>query len=219
MSQPWAAPENDQLRGNGHIGSGPMPTKGDRQRARVYAEAMRAIAELGPEHVTMRVLGARLRMSPGHILYFFGSKDRLLLETLRWSEENWIRRETLKLDRIASPAERIDRLVEGYLPRTARDPRWLLWAHLYARPPRDPSDKELLVVLGQPWVDLLSGILVAGVEAGEFRPMDVPKVALRAYIWMDGLAISVLLGIRGYGPKWARAEAIEWLHEVTARDA
>lgn len=69
-----------------------MPTKGNKQRRRVYAEAMRAIAELGPERVTMRVLGARLGMSPGHILYFFGSKDRLLLETLRWSEEDWIRR-------------------------------------------------------------------------------------------------------------------------------
>jgi hypothetical protein len=48
--------------------------------------------------------------------------------------------------------------------------------------------------------------------------MDVPKVTLRTFILMDGMSISVLLGVRGYGP-WARAEAIEWLHEVTAIEA
>jgi AcrR family transcriptional regulator len=194
-----------------------MPTKGNKQRMRVYAEASRAIAELGPEQVTMRVLGARLGMSPGHILYFFGSKDRLLLETLRWSEENWIRRETLKLAQISSQRGRLERLVEGYLPRSSRDPRWLLWAHAYARPPRQPQDKRSLEVWSQPWVDILSEILVAGVEAGEFRQLDVEKVALRSFILMDGMSISVLLGLRGYGPKWARAEAMDWFHEVTAK--
>jgi AcrR family transcriptional regulator len=194
-----------------------MPTKGNKQRMRVYGEAMRAIAELGPDRVTMRVLGARLGMSPGHILYFFGSKDRLLLETLRWSEENWIRRETLKLEQIRSPRGRLNRLVEGYLPRSSRDPRWLLWAHVYARPPREPKDKELLEVWSQPWVDILCEILVAGVDAGEFRQLDVAKVALRSFIFMDGMSISVLLGLRGYGPKWARAEAIDWFDEITAK--
>jgi hypothetical protein len=59
--------------------------------------------------------------------------------------------------------------------------------------------------------------LVAGVDAGEFRQLDVAKVALRSFILMDGMSISVLLGLRGYGPKWARAEAIDWFREVTAK--
>lgn len=90
---------------------------------------------------------------------------------------------------------------------------------MYARPPREANDKQSLEVLSQPWWDLLCEILIAGVDAGAFRQMDVPKVALRTFILMDGMSISVLLGVRGYGPKWARAEAIEWLHEVTAREA
>ena len=60
--------------------------------------------------------------------------------------------------------------------------------------------------------------MTSGVDAGAFKHMDVPKVTLRTFILMDGMSISVLLGVRGYGP-WARAEAIEWLHEVTAIEA
>jgi hypothetical protein len=66
-------------------------------------------------------------------------------------------------------------------------------------------------------VDILCEILVAGVDAGEFRQLDVAKVALRSFIFMDGMSISVLLGLRGYGPKWARAEAIDWFDEITAK--
>jgi hypothetical protein len=73
--------------------------------------------------------------------------------------------------------------------------------------------------MSQPWVDLLREILTAGVAAGEFRQLDVGTVVLRSYILMDGMSISVLLGLRGYGPKWARAEAMDWFHEATAKEA
>ena len=85
----------------------------------------------------MRVLSARLGMSPGHILYYFGSKDRLLLETLQWSEDDLMRRELAKVARARSNIAKVRKIVEGYTPRSSRDPRWLLWAYTYAQPPRD----------------------------------------------------------------------------------
>lgn len=47
---------------------------------------MTAIAEDGLAALTMSALAKRLGTSGGHILYYFGSKDRLLLEVLGWSE-------------------------------------------------------------------------------------------------------------------------------------
>jgi AcrR family transcriptional regulator len=196
-----------------------MVARNNRQRRRVYEEAMRTLAELGPELTTMRVLGERLAMSPGHILYYFGSKDRLLLETLRWSEEDLIRRETPKINQIISNSGRLVRLVEAYIPKSAHDPRWLLWAHIYARPPEDSEGKRVIQALDRPWFDLLSEILSAGVEAGEFRRLDAAKVADRARVYMDGLSFGVLLGMRGYGRTWACTQAIEWFDEVTATAA
>lgn len=55
-------------------------------RERMLEEAMTAIAEDGLAGLTMSALAKRLGTSGGHILYYFGSKDRLLLEVLGWSE-------------------------------------------------------------------------------------------------------------------------------------
>ena len=57
-----------------------------RPREEVFATARAAIAAHGLDRLTMAALGRELQMSAGHLLYYFGSKDQLLLETLRWSE-------------------------------------------------------------------------------------------------------------------------------------
>jgi AcrR family transcriptional regulator len=188
------------------------------QRERVYEAAMNAVAELGPERATLRVLGARLSMSPGHILYYFGNKDRLLRETLRWSEEDLQERARSKASRKRTNSLRLHEFVSVYLPTSARDPRWLLWAHIYARPPRDREGRKLVAALDQTWLELLSEILVDGEEAGEFRPLDAAEVAQQACVFMDGLAVNVLLGDRKTNRDWAMGKAVEWLKGITAID-
>ncbi len=54
-------------------------------------------------------------MSPGHILYYFGSKDRLLQETLQWSEDDLMRQELAKVARARSDSAKLRKIVEGYL--------------------------------------------------------------------------------------------------------
>lgn len=72
---------------------------------RMLEEAMAAIAEDGLATLTMSALAERLGTSGGHILYYFGSKDRLLLEALRWSEEQLAgERRALLGRRLTAPA-------------------------------------------------------------------------------------------------------------------
>ena len=197
--------------------SAPKRAGGTGQRERVFAEAMRSIAEVGPERTTMRVLSARLGMSPGHILYYFGSKDRLLLETLQWSEDDLMRRELAKVARARSNVAKVRKIVEGYTPRSSRDPRWLLWAYTYAQPPRDQGGLAAVQEISRPWYDTLWEVLDYGVEAGDFRPLDPEREALRACALMDGLAMTVLLGVRGFGRDWAIAEALDYLNGATTK--
>lgn len=56
-------------------------------REDVMAAAMATIAERGLAELTIAGLGRQVGMSSGHVLYYFGSKDELLLQTLEWSEE------------------------------------------------------------------------------------------------------------------------------------
>jgi len=185
------------------------------QRERVFEEAMHAIADVGPDRTTMRVLSARLQMSPGHILYYFGSKDRLLLETLLWSEEDKFREERPKIERARTNATKLRRIVEGYIPTSGRDPRWLLWAYMFAQPPDDKAGLAAVQEIGRPWFDALQEALRDGVDAGEFQALDDETVALRANALMDGLALSVLLGMREVGRAWAIREAMAYLDEAT----
>ncbi len=190
-------------------------TENPTQRERVYEAAMNAIAELGPEGATMREIGARVQMSPGHILYYFGTKDRVLLETLQWSDRDQFRRERARVDRVRSNSAKLTRLVEGYLPRSSRDPHWLLWAHTFARPPRDQDGLDVIEAVGRQWFELLIDTLEAGVRAGEFVELDAEKVALRALVLMDGFALNVLLGVDPYGPEWAIRQVTDFLDDVT----
>lgn len=158
---------------------------------------MYAIAEQGLDAVSMREIGVRAGMSPGHILYYFGSKDVLLLEVLRWSEEDLVKRRRASLARIRGRDRKLQRFCEWYLPEDPSDPRWSLWAQIFAHPPNDAEALELLLEMSRRWIDDLTAIV------GD-RAFAERQCAL-----MDGLAMDVLLGMPGRTPARAMQMATE----------
>ncbi|MFC9084765.1 TetR/AcrR family transcriptional regulator, partial [Streptomyces sp. NPDC057062] len=83
---------------------------------------MAMIAERGLEKLTMAALGREVGMSSGHLLYYFGSKDELLLRTLEWSEGRLGAERARLLARSGTARERLDGYVELYEPDAHRDP-------------------------------------------------------------------------------------------------
>jgi AcrR family transcriptional regulator len=80
----------------------------DRPRERVLEVAWELLIERGLADLTLAELGRRVDTSAGHLLYYFGSKDGLLLEVLRWSEAQlWARWEESRAEE-APFAERFD---------------------------------------------------------------------------------------------------------------
>jgi len=77
---------------------------------------MYAIVDQGLDDVRMRDIARRAGMSPGHILYYFASKDALLLEVLRWSEEDLAARRREILAKTRTRDRAIQRFCECYLP-------------------------------------------------------------------------------------------------------
>ncbi|HXH78444.1 TetR/AcrR family transcriptional regulator [Nocardioides sp.] len=165
----------------------------DRPREQVLEAALAMIGEQGLGKVTMASLAARLGTSGGHLLYYFGTRDGLLLETLRWSEQQYaVQRAPLVEQAVAGEGSlaAVLSFAEVYLPLDDRDPRWLLWLELWARAPYDPelasAQRELdegwhrdLVVLLRAW---LTGITDADAVSERLRAM-----------W-DGFAISIVNG-------------------------
>lgn len=158
---------------------------------------MAAIAEDGLAALTMSALAERLGTSGGHILYYFGTKDLLLLEVLRWSEAALADERRALLARRVTAERKLDLFLELYLPRGPRDARWMLWIELWARTPANESLHRAQEEMDQAWQDDLEALLAKGVARSRFAPMDVPARAGELLALLDGLSTRVVLGQRG----------------------
>jgi AcrR family transcriptional regulator len=176
--------------------------------------AIEAVAELGGDRVRMVDIAARAGMSTGHILYFFGRKDALLLEALRWSEQDLIERLRASLSKLRAPGRKLVRFVEFYLPTGASDPRWILWTQVFAHPPDDEPSRKALDSFDQAWEAELGEIVRDGAGRRTFAPVDVEEFALRSRLLMDGLSVDVLRG----SLRLTRQRAIQFALQAMDRD-
>ena len=177
------------------------------QRRRVLLAAVDAFAERGAEGVRLKDISDRVGMSPGHILYYFGRKDRVLLETLRWSETELAEQRRTELARYRSSWRAIERFVDLYLPVSASDPRWNLWAQVSAQPPGDVEGQAQIAELEQGWIADLGEWVARGVDGKDFAALDSSEVdafALRWVLLMNGIAEQVRLEVPGHDARWAR---------------
>lgn len=164
---------------------------------RMLEEAMTAIAEDGLAALTMSALAERLGTSGGHILYYFGSKDRLLLEALRWSENQLAAERARLLSRRVTAHRKLALFTELYLPRGPRDPRWTLWIELWARTASNEPLRAAQQEIDDGWQRDLEALLAKGVDQGRFAPLDVPGRASELLALLDGLSTRVVLGQPG----------------------
>ncbi|MFI6641037.1 TetR/AcrR family transcriptional regulator [Streptomyces sp. NPDC050504] len=179
----------------------PGPSRAPRRRNNaapprevVLGAAMDAIAEHGLEKLTMAGLGRQVGMSSGHLLYYFRSKDELLLQTLEWSEERIGVARRTALARRAPVRRRLDAYVELYVPRGPRDPQWTLWLELWNRAHGfDDGARDRLLAIELAWHRDLVALLVEGGVGGA----DPDRLATRVRALLDGFSTHVAIGLPG----------------------
>lgn len=189
----------------------------EQPREVVLQAALDAIAESGLDAMTMAALGHRLGISGGHILYYFGSKDRLLVETLRWSEDLLGARRAALLAEDVPAAERLASYIDLYLPTGRADPRWTIWVAVYGRSLGDPDVLAAGTEIEQVWAAELRGLLAAGAAAGEWDALDAPSAdafVARLHAMLDGFALQIVMGTAGV----ERAERVGLAVEFVQRE-
>ncbi|MGW4802857.1 TetR/AcrR family transcriptional regulator [Kitasatospora sp. NPDC004272] len=194
----------------------PRTRRPARPREEVYAAARAAIAEHGLARLTMAGLGEQLGMSAGHLLYYFGSKDQLLLETLRWSEAQLGERRSRELARREVPVlDRLARYLELYLPEGPGDPRWILWIEVWSRSPGTADLRRGQLDIETPWQDDLTALLDEGRGTGVLpaaTPAATRATQLRALL--DGLAIPLAIDLPGATREAALTHAASAAHAL-----
>jgi AcrR family transcriptional regulator len=177
--------------------SGTATRSRDRHQEIVEAAA-RVITERGLAETRIADIAEQAGVSPGLILYYFESKDRLLSEALTYANDQFYLRMSREIRRIPSAREQLRRLVDlsvpGYLPEYGRLDEWALWIEVWVRALRDADMAKDREVLDQRWRNQIAEIIRTGQTSGEFTStVPAEELALRLACLIDGLAIQVVM--------------------------
>jgi AcrR family transcriptional regulator len=168
------------------------------RRRQILQAAATVIGERGLCDTRISDIAERAKASSALVLYYFGSKDRLLAEALAFSEERFYAETAHELSTVDSATEQLVLLIERTcLPsktsrRNWRD-EWLLWLDMWARSPRDPDIARDREALDRRWREAIADIVRSGQAGGEFAVIDADDFALRLSAMLDGLAIQIVL--------------------------
>ena len=139
-------------------------------------------------------------MSSGQVMYYFTSKEHILLETLAWQEQQDTMRRAAALARVTGAWQQLERFIELYLPGTHPDPSWILWLEAWARAPHNRQVSRFLEELLNPWRDELAALVARGVAEGAFAA-PAGDFNRRFIAVLDGLALQRLQHMQGSSRK------------------
>ena len=180
-------------------------------RAKVLQAAMEVIAQVGPEQVTVKDIADKAGMSTGHVLYYFGKRERILIDTLLLTENDFALRRDTRVARASDEWAAVDQLTRLYLPIGPRDVRWKLWAQLFANPPTDTEVLRQIATVTESWTLSLEAVIGSGISHGLFHSENPAEVAHDYCRMMDGLSLEILLATKGRTRAWALHKANNFL--------
>jgi len=168
----------------------------DQRREQMLRAALDVIAERGYAESRIADVAERAGTSPALVIYYFKTKDQLLTEAIRFSEDSWYEAGTRRMAEIPTAAGKLEELVAmSCLPEADSEPKssWALWLDLWAQAVRHPEVASVRQKFDERWRDLICSLVVAGQEAGEFGPVDPVDFAVLFSALLDGLAVQIAL--------------------------
>ncbi len=159
--------------------------------------AIEVIGERGFPDTRIADVGRRVGASSALVIYYFGTKDKLLTEALRYSEDLFSAEVAKRLAAIDGAVHKLEALVRlscdnepmGGLPGS-----WVLWLDLWAQAIRHPEVSRDREELDQRWRDQIADIVRGGQASGEFDQVDPAAFSLLFSSLLDGLVVQVALG-------------------------
>jgi AcrR family transcriptional regulator len=173
----------------------PAPATENNEPRRI--EMLRAAAELicerGFGDTRIADVAKRAGVSSALVIYYFGTRDRLLVDALRHSEESGYEAMEQKLAEITSLRERLSLLIKWTCVPEADDEipgAWGLWFDLWAQAFRHDEVKAGRVELDARWRAMIADAVKS---ADPDIDVDVRTFALEFSALLDGLSIQVAL--------------------------
>jgi AcrR family transcriptional regulator len=172
------------------------------RREQLLLAAIDVIVERGYADTRITDVAERAGTSPALVIYYFKTRDALLTEALRYSEDSWYAAGVKRLEEIPDAAGQLTEMIAMTLipsppdgPGTDPGERgeWRLWLDLWALSPRNPGVASVRHEFDVRWRHAIRDIVLAGQAAGEFAAVDADDFALMLSALLDGMAVQVAL--------------------------
>ena len=168
----------------------------DQRREQMLRAALEVIQERGYAESRIADVAERAGTSPALVIYYFKTKDQLLTDAIRFSEDTWYAAGTARMAAIPTAAGRLEELVAmSTLPEADAEPNtsWVLWLDLWAQAVRHPEVASVRQKFDERWRQTITSLVVEGQAAGEFGPVDPADFAVLFSALLDGLAVQIAL--------------------------
>jgi AcrR family transcriptional regulator len=177
----------------------PAPATENNEARRI--EMLRAAAELicerGFGDTRIADVAKRAGVSSALVIYYFGTRDRLLVDALRFSEESFYEAAEKMLAEVTSLRERLSLLIKWTCVPEADNEipgAWGLWFDLWAQAFRHDEVRAGRVELDARWRRMIVDAIKSGEASDELDvEVDARLFALEFSALLDGLSIQVAL--------------------------
>ena len=167
------------------------------RRRQICEVAVEVIAARGLADTRLADVAAQAGVSAALVLYYFGSKEKLLAEALTFAEDRFQLLGFHEMLRLESARDQLVRVIElaGFPDDEPSSAHWTLWMELWVRALRDPDAARQREALDRRWRSMLADVVRLGQRRGEFAAdADVDEVVATLAALIDGLALQVVLG-------------------------
>ncbi|MUL68219.1 hypothetical protein BOO86_27365 [Mycobacterium sp. CBMA 234] len=173
----------------------PRPSVEAERRHQILTAACDVIATVGVAELRLADVAKSAGVSSGTVHYYFNSKKDVLSAAFEFNLEESLSRRQELLASTKSGLNRLNDLVESYLPKDEPSLRaWKVWLALWTEATRDPSLSAVNERLYGQWRDVVSTVIEAAQEEGTVRQGNSVTLANMLIGMLDGLAVQVVLG-------------------------
>ena len=164
----------------------------------MLAAAIEVIVERGFPETRVADVAERAGVSPALVIYYFKTKDNLLSEAMRYSEDGWYAEMTRRTENSPSAAGRLEEVVAMTCLPSMRDEggiedSWAVWLDLWAQALRDPEVRKVREEFDEHFRETIRQIVRDGTANGEFGQVDEDDFAVGFSALLDGFAIQIAL--------------------------
>jgi AcrR family transcriptional regulator len=170
----------------------PATEQNEARRIEMLRAAAELICERGFGDTRIADVAKRAGVSSALVIYYFGTRDRLLVDALRHSEESFYEAAEQMLAEVPSLRERLSLLIQWTcVPERAGEipGAWGLWFDLWAQAFRHDEIKAGRAELDARWRTMI----IDALDSSELSAKAKRMFALEFSALLDGLSIQVAL--------------------------